>query len=113
MTAYDPVATVTGTYIGLAPQATLRDSYSANGVCYIDGGYDHNSRNMLRTIDGAIRSAGEWIPFLKTGPGRGNNHSYNDGHCGHGPANDAGDEDAYPALFIVGSREGCNVKGST
>jgi len=113
----DPVAPVTGQYTGPTPQASWRDSYSANGVCYIDGGFDHNARNMLWTIDGVTRTVGEWIPFLKTGPGRGNNHTYNDVQCGHGPANDAGDEDAYPAgcpgLIIIGSREGCNVKGPT
>jgi hypothetical protein len=113
----DPVAPVTGTYTGPAPQAGWHDSYSVNGVCYIDGGHDHNARNMKWTIDGVTRTVGEWIPYLKTGPGRGNNHTYNDVQCGHGPANDAGDEDPYPVgcpgLIIVGSREGCNVKGPT
>jgi hypothetical protein len=72
----DPVAPVTGTYTGPVPQASWRDSYSVNGVCYIDGGYDHNARNMNWTIDGVTRTVGEWIPYLKTGPGRGNNHTY-------------------------------------
>lgn len=111
----NPAAPVTARYTGPAPQLSWADSYSVNGVCYIDGGHDHNARNMLWTIDGVTRTVGEWIPLLKTGPGRGNNRIYNDVQCGHGPANDAGDEDAYPAgcpgLIIVGSREGCNVKG--
>jgi hypothetical protein len=115
--AIDPVDPVTAQYTGPAPQANWHDSYSVNGVCYIDGGTDHNALSMLWTINGVTRSVGAWIPFLKTGPGLGNNHTYNDVQCGHGPANDAGDEDAYPqgcpGLIIIGSREGCNVKGPT
>jgi hypothetical protein len=117
VTVVDPVAPVTAKYTGPAPQASWKDSYSVNGVCYLDGGTDHNALSMLWTIDGVTRTVGAWIPFIKTGPGRGNNHIYNDVQCGHGPANDAGDEDAYPVgcpgLIIVGSREGCNVKGPT
>jgi hypothetical protein len=117
VTIVDPAPVSTASYTGPAPQASWRDSYSVNGVCYIDGGYDHNARNMLWTINGVTRTVGQWIPYLKTGPGRGNNHTYNDVQCGHGPANDAGDEDPYPAgcpgLIIAGSREGCNVKGPT
>jgi hypothetical protein len=117
VTVIDPVTPVTAQYTGPAPQEGWHDSYSVNGVCYIDSGFDHNARNLLWTINGVTRKVGDWIPLLKTGPGRGNNHTYNDVQCGHGPANNAGDEDPYPAgcpgLIIVGSREGCNVKGPT
>ena len=97
------------------PRRSWADSYSVDGVCYIDTTFDHGIGN--RTIDTpvgrlTIRQAVE-RGVIERGPGIVRAQAlYNDIQCGNGPPNDAGDEDRDQCPGRVDrGRAGCTVIG--
>lgn len=80
------------------PRPGWRDSYSVDGVCYCDSSnYDHGiGAKTVLAPDGFRRSVKQICTDIESRLGRGrrdNRIPYNTIACGHGPANDAPDED--------------------
>ena len=83
------------------------DSYSHNGVCYIDSTFDHGVGD--KKVNGyTVRELARLLP---KGPGKAGNPLYNDVQCGNGPANNAGDEDLCPGRVDLPGLQGCTDKG--
>lgn len=79
------------------PVAGWRDSYAVDGICYCDStNYDHGiGEIMVSTPDGQRRSVVQICEDIKAtfGTGRISDRiPYNTIACGHGPANNAPDE---------------------
>ncbi len=94
------------------PHSSWADSYSANGKCYIDSTFDHGAGDLVVQTPIGPRTVRQVAGILGPGPGSHGNPRYNDVQCGHGPANDAGDEDpdVCPGRVDRGSA-GCFTKG--
>lgn len=75
------------------PRLRWRDSYSANGRCYILSNFDHGIGTVAVSTPAGSRTVRQIAAAIGAGPGVGNNPIYNDVQCGHGPANNRGDED--------------------
>jgi hypothetical protein len=80
------------------PRPGWRDSYSVDGVCYCDSSnYDHGiGTKTVLAPDGFRRSVKQVCTDIESRFGKGsrdNRIPYNTIACGHGPANDAPDED--------------------
>lgn len=92
------------------PRPGWADSYSSDGKCYCATTYDHNIGEVMVDTPRGPRTVREVCEAIGRGPGMGDNPVYNDVQCGHGPANDAGDEDWCPGRTDLG-RNGCCTIG--
>ncbi len=94
------------------PQRSWMDSYSANGRCFVASNFDHGIADVLVQTPAGMLTVKAVAEALGTGPGVGNNPIYNDVQCGHGPANNAGDEDVNqcPGRVDLGAA-GCSMRG--
>lgn len=96
------------------PGPGWRDSYAVGGVCYCDSSnYDHGiGTKIVTTPDGYERSVRQICSDIQQTIGVGAKSGripYNTIACGHGPANDAADEDLVsgcPGRVDMGS-DGC------
>ncbi|MGH1344839.1 MAG: hypothetical protein ACRBN8_24980 [Nannocystales bacterium] len=88
------------------------DSYSVDGRCYCASSFDHNIGELVVDTPAGPRTVLQICEALGAGPGIGGNPMYNDIQCGHGPANDAGDEDWCPGRVDQGT-DGCCTAGPT
>ena len=92
------------------PGSGWADSYSVNGKCYCDSTFDHGiGEVMVDTPDGK-KTVREVCEAIGPGPGAEGNPVYNDIQCGHGPPNNAGDEDWCPGRVDQG-KSGCCTAG--
>jgi len=92
------------------PGAGWADSYAADGQCYCASTFDHNVGQLLVPTPAGPRTVREVCAALGPGPGKEGRPLFNDVQCGHGPANDAGDEDWCPGRTDQG-RDGCCDRG--
>ena len=94
------------------PTRSYMDSYSANGECYISSNFDHGIGSVIVNTPQGPMTVIEVAAALGAGPGVGDNPIYNDVQCGHGPANNAGDEDVgrCPGRVDLGGA-GCGTVG--
>ncbi len=97
---------VVWTWEKINPKAHWKDSYSANGKCYIDSELGHGIANV-KYNGYTIRQIAAMLP---KGPGADGNAIYNDVQCGNGPPNNYGDEELCPGRVDMG-KEGCNIIG--
>eukprot|EP00039_Didymoeca_costata_P014706 m.240324 g.240324 ORF g.240324 m.240324 type:complete len:344 (-) comp16077_c0_seq7:114-1145(-) len=95
------------------------DSYEVEGRCYckMDGGgsFDHGIGDIIICTPVGPRTVREVCQRIHNVYGEGspqNRKYFNTIQCGHGPANDAGDEDldACPGRVDMGSA-GCHIRG--
>ncbi len=95
----------------VTPRLSYADSFSSNGVCYIDSNLDHGIGDVLVDTPRG-RMTVRQVAAAMDAPPRGNNPLYNDVQCGNGPANNAGDEDpgVCPGRVDQGA-SGCSVIG--
>jgi len=96
------------------PSLGWKDSYSVNGQCYCDSGYDHGIGDVEVNTSQGQKTVREICNKIGEGPGASGNLIYNDIQCGNGPANNAGDEDRNrcPGRVDQGS-SGCRIIGPT
>ena len=98
----------------IEPRDNWSDSYSAGGQCYCATSFDHAIGPVEVETPAGTRTVREVCEHIGPGPGQDGNPVYNDVQCGHGPANDAGDEDpdVCPGRVDQGS-VGCLTRGPT
>ena len=91
------------------------DSYSVGDRCYCKSTFDHNIGNVrveteLGTL--TVRQVCDLLAQQDGPPSATGRPRYNDIQCGHGPANDAGDETTCPGRVEYGA-PGCAYIGPT
>ena len=91
------------------------DSYmDSTGRCWISSTFDHGiGQERVTVASGRTITVRQARIELGPGPGRHNDLAFNDVQCGHGPANDFGDEDINqcPGLVTRG-RAGCSLRAA-
>lgn len=98
--------------VQMSPGSGWSDSYSVDGRCYCDTTFDHNIGDIEVDTPYGTFTVYEICDAIGPGPGAGGHPVYNDIQCGHGPANDAGDEDWCPGRVDQGEA-GCCTAGPT
>ncbi|MEO1170810.1 MAG: hypothetical protein AAFX94_02000 [Myxococcota bacterium] len=91
--------------------ASWADSYSVDGRCYCDTTFDHNIGPVIVDTPDGPMTVREVCEALGPGPGSDGHPVFNDVQCGHGPPNDAGDEDWCPGRVDRGEA-GCCTAGA-
>lgn len=100
------------------PGRSWADSYSVDGRCYCKFGahsFDHGIGDVIVQTPAGRRTVRQVCEAIRARHGEGSPNGrkyYNDVQCGHGPANNAGDEDrdACPGRVDMGSA-GCRLIG--
>ncbi|MEM6730547.1 MAG: hypothetical protein AAF658_03275 [Myxococcota bacterium] len=87
------------------------DSYSVDGRCYCDTTFDHNIGPIVVDTPNGPMTVSEVCAAIGPGPGSDGHPIFNDVQCGHGPPNDAGDEDWCPGRVDEGEG-GCCTAGA-
>ena len=93
------------------PSSSWADSYSIGDRCYIWSSFDHNADVQVDTPYGKMYVS--QVHDILGGPGIDKAEAiYNDVQCGHGPANNNGDEDwgQCPGRVDLGG-DGCGTLG--
>ena len=89
------------------------DSYmDSDGLCWIRSTLDHGAGDLRVTVaSGRTITVRQAFAEVGAGPGQHGDLAFNDVQCGHGPANNAGDEDINqcPGLVTRG-RDGCSLR---
>ena len=83
-----------------------------DGLCWIRSTFDHGAGNLrVKVASGRTITVRQARAELGPGPGQHGDLAFNDVQCGHGPANNAGDEDVNkcPGLVTRG-RAGCSLR---
>ncbi len=94
------------------PRPGWKDSYSVNGQCYCDSGFDHGIGNVQVDTPLGRKTVRQVCAKIGPGPGAQGNPAYNDVQCGNGPPNNAGDEHTCPGRVDMGP-QGCQIIGPT
>jgi|EP00544_Gedaniella_sp_CCMP2646_P013774 hypothetical protein len=86
------------------------DSYSVGDKCYCLTTYDHDIEGVYVETPLGWMTVIQACEIVGPGPGHQGRPLYNTVQCGHGPANNAGDEHTCPGRTDMG-REGCGHIG--